>query len=41
MNQDKKKVKGEIQKINELIKIIPTDNITEINELIYVRVKKP
>ena len=33
-NQDWKKVKSEIEKVNELFKHIPTDNITELNELI-------
>ena len=34
-NQVWKKVKEETDKINRLLKYIPTDNITELNELIY------
>ena len=34
-NQNWKKVKVETKKVNKSLKHIPTDNITEINELIY------
>ena len=38
-NEDWNKVKVETKKVNELLKNIPTDNITELNELIYAGVK--
>ena len=38
-NQDWKKVQVETEKVNKLLKYIPTDNITELNELIYAGAK--
>ena len=38
-SQDRKKVKVEIEKINKLFTIIQTNNITELNELIYAGTK--
>ena len=35
MNQEWKKVKAKTKKVNKSFKNIPTDNITELNELIY------
>ena len=34
-NQDWKKIKVKSEKVNKLLKNISTDNITELNELIY------
>ena len=34
-NQDWKTVKAETEKVNDLLRNIPTNNITELNELIY------
>ena len=38
-NQDWKKVKIEIKKVNKLFTNSPTESITELNELIYTEVK--
>ena len=38
-NQDWKTVKAEMEKINKLLTVISTNDITELNELILVRVK--
>ena len=38
-NQDLKQIKVETERENELMKYIPTDNITKQNELIYVGAK--
>ena len=38
-NQDYKKVKVENEKVNKSLLNIPTDNITELNELIYAGAK--
>ena len=38
-NQDWKKVKVETEKIIKLLPNIPTDNVTELNELIYAGTK--
>ena len=37
--QDWKKVKVKIKKVNKLLKNISTDNITELNKLIYAGAK--
>ena len=38
-NQGWKNVKVETEKVNSLLKNIPTDNITELNDLIYAGAK--
>ena len=38
-NQDRKTVKVETEKINELFTHISTNNITKLNELIYIGAK--
>ena len=38
-NQDWKKIKIEIEKVNKSLPNIPTSNITELNELIYTSKK--
>ena len=38
-SQNRKKLKVETKKINKLLRNIPTDNITELNELIYTKAK--
>ena len=39
MNQDRKNVKVETEKVNKLLKYIPTDIITELKEFIYAGAK--
>ncbi len=38
-NQDKKNVKLETEKIDKLLPNIPTDDITDLNEIIYAGAK--
>ena len=38
-NKSGKKIRAEREKLNELFKNIPTDNITELNDLIYAEAK--
>ena len=38
-NQNRKNVNGETKKVNKLLSNILTDNITELNKLIYTRAK--
>ena len=38
-NQNWKKVKEETEKVNKLLPNIPTDNITELKQLIYAGAK--
>ena len=38
-NQDRKKVKVETKRVNKFVNYVPTDNIAELNQLIYARSK--